>query len=157
MTRPLTSLLLAVPVALSISCKKPDLDYGKLRHGMTKKEVVDRAGQPTRTSVQGPLETWEYEAYDRYGAMAVNHRSHFVRFVDGRVDFFGTKEELEATKPSAARATLGAKEKTAVPPPPAFDLRAELEKLEAMKKDGLLSETEYKELRLRVLEKAKAQ
>ncbi|MBP1773221.1 MAG: hypothetical protein H6P99_2384 [Holophagaceae bacterium] len=157
MTRPLISLLLAVPVAFAISCKKPDLDYGKLQIGITKKEVADRAGQPTRTSVQGAVEIWEYEAYDRYGAMAVNRRSHFVRFVDGRVDFFGTREALEATKPSAARATPGAKAGAAAPQPAAFDLRAELEKLEAMKKDGLISETEYKELRQRVLEKAKAQ
>jgi hypothetical protein len=51
----------------------------------------------------------------------------------------------------------GAKEGSAAPQPAAFDLRAELEKLEAMNKDGLISETEYKELRQRVLEKAKAQ
>lgn len=151
----LAALLLVAPITLSLGCQKPDLDYGKLRAGMLKKEVVDRVGQPTRTSVQGALEIWEYEAYDRYGAMTVNHRSQFVRFVDGRVDFFGTKEELEATKPSAARAVLGGKE--AAPRPAAFDLRTELEKLEALKKEGLLSEAEYKDLRQRVLEKAKAQ
>jgi hypothetical protein len=42
-------------------------------------------------------------------------------------------------------------------PAAAFDLRTELEKLEKLKKDGLITEAEFKELRQRVLEKAKAQ
>jgi outer membrane protein assembly factor BamE (lipoprotein component of BamABCDE complex) len=46
-----------------------------------------------------------------------------------------------------------------VKPPAAasFDLRSELEKLEKLKKDGLITEVEFKELRQRALDKAKAQ
>ena len=42
-----------------------------------------------------------------------------------------------------------------VPSPAAFDLRAELEKLEKLKQDGLISAAEYQDLRQSVLKKAK--
>jgi len=163
MKQTLVSLLLAAPVVVSIGCKKPDLDYSKLRVGMTKKEVIYRVGEPTRTTVQDQIEVWEYEAFDRYGAIAINPRSQFVRFVGGLVEFFGTREELAATKPSAVKVGVDAKTsvtgrpEAAAPRPAAFDLRSELEKLEAMKKDGLITEAEFKELRQKVLDKAKAQ
>ena len=41
------------------------------------------------------------------------------------------------------------------PSPAAFDLRAELEKLEKLKQDGLISAAEYQDLRQNVLKKAK--
>jgi hypothetical protein len=41
--------------------------------------------------------------------------------------------------------------------PAAFELRTELEKLEKLKSDGLITEAEFKELRQKVIDKAKAQ
>jgi hypothetical protein len=49
-----------------------------------------------------------------------------------------------------ARANAGASSS------PVSDLRTELEKLEKMKKDGLISEAEFKVLRQKVIEKAEA-
>ncbi|NWJ41287.1 MAG: outer membrane protein assembly factor BamE [Geothrix sp.] len=153
--------LLIVPAFLSVGCTRPDLDVTKIKVGMTKREVLERVGNPTkRTEVDLHTDLHEYEAYDRYGAIKINSRSLFVRFVDGKVEAVGTLEDLkagrsvlrtEASKASPASAPLAA------PSAPAFDLRTELEKLEKLKKDGLISEAEFQELRQKVLAKAKAQ
>lgn len=159
--RPAAALVL-LPALISLGCTKPDLDVSKLRVGMTKKEVVERVGSPKRvTEVNLNTELHEYEAYDRYGAIKINSRSQFVRFVDGRVEAVGTAEELKAGRSAlrteAPRATPAAPAQPAAPAAPAFDLRTELEKLEKLKKDGLISEAEFQELRRKVMDKAKAQ
>lgn len=156
MTRTAT-LLFALPLAALVGCTKPDLEVGKLRLGMSKKEVVDRVGQPTRTTVVDGNDIFEYVAYDRYGAIKVNERSQFVRFVNGRVDLVGSQEDLATVKPGTAQPAAPVAPPAAATPQPApsFDLRGELEKLEKLKKDGLISEAEYAALRQRVIEKAK--
>jgi hypothetical protein len=162
MRQSLASLLLALPVAVSIGCAKPDLDFVKIRAGMTKKDIIARVGEPTRTSVVNNCDIFEYEAYDRYGALIVNRRSQFIRFVDGRVESFGNLEDLNAAKPAISKAqaaapgTPVATVPTAMPNASTFDLRTELEKLERLKKDGLISDAEFKELRQKVLDRAKA-
>ena len=158
------SLLLALSAALWVGCAKPDLDFEKVRLGMPKKEIIARLGEPTRTTATGGVEVFEYEAFDRYGALKVNRRSQFVRFVDGRAESFGNIEDLPTGRRLVTRRVV---EQTAgqVPPPEAgtgrpaasFDLRAELEKLGKLKADGLISEAEFQDLRQRLLEKAKAQ
>ncbi len=167
MNRSLASLLLAVPIAVSIGCTKPDLDFERIRLGMTKNEVIARFGNPTRTSVVGNADLFEYEAYDHYGAMIINRRSQFVRFVNGRVEAYGKLEDLDAMKPASGTAEGGKKvgpdqggesprASAGASSSPISDLRTELEKLEKMKKDGLISEAEFKVLRQKVIEKAEA-
>ncbi len=156
--------LFLLPALLSLGCTKPDLDVTKLRVGMTKKEVVERVGSPKRvTEVNLTTELHEYEAYERYGAIKINSRSQFVRFVDGKVEAAGSLEDLKAgrsalrAEASKASPLAGANAQPAAPAASAFDLRTELEKLEKLKKDGLISEAEFQELRQKVLAKAKAQ
>ena len=96
--------LFLLPALLSLGCTKPDLDVSKLRIGMTKKEVLMRAGGPKRiTEVNLNTELHEYEAYERYGAIKINSRSKFVRFVDGKVEAVGTLEELNAGRSASWR------------------------------------------------------
>jgi len=152
------ALVLTFPLALAMGCRKPDMDYSKIRLGMNPKEIIARIGEPTRRTASNNIEIFEYEAYDRYGALIVNRRSQYVRFLDGRAEFFGNKADMDATPPAPRRAEatpdMGVGPTT--PAPRAFDLRTELEKLEQLKKDGLITEAEFKELRQRVLEKAKS-
>lgn len=144
-------------MVLGLGCTRPDLDMTKLRIGMTKKEVVERVGSPSRVTVTNDTEVHEYEAYERYGAIKINHRSRYVRFTQGKVDAFGSLEDLKAGR-AAVTAPSPAVPPVAPPPPaPGFDLRGELEKLERLKKDGLISEAEFKELRQKVMDKARAQ
>ena len=152
--------LFALPILAMVGCAKPDLDFGKLRLGMDQKEVIARAGQPTRISTVQGFDLFEYEAYDRYGALKVNNRSSFVRFANGRADAIGTWEEVDPAKVPAGRVLEEPKRGSGTGAAPAaspFDLRLELEKLEKLRKDGLITEAEFKDLRQRVLEKAKAQ
>jgi hypothetical protein len=160
MRRFLAAPLLIVPIAVSMGCTKPDLDVSKIRVGMTKKEVLERVGEPSRTTVVNDTEVHEYEAYDRYGAIKINSRSRFIRFVGGKVESFGTLEELKAGGPArpSAEARGGTVNGQAAPASSTtFDLRTELEKLEKLKKDGLISEAEFSELRQKVMDKARAQ
>lgn len=168
MQRHLAALMIAIPAIVSMGCTKPDLDVSKLRVGMTKKEVIERVGNPTRTTATNDTEVQEYEAYDRYGAIKINSRTQYIRFVNGRVDAFGTLEDLKAGRASwgaaEARAKASPEAREAATPkqpaPPAglaFDLRVELEKLEKLKKDGLITEVEFRELRQKVMDKARAQ
>ena len=159
--------ILMVLVAVAMGCNKPDLDMSKLRVGMTKKEVIERVGGASRISVVNDMELHEYEAYDRYGAIKINSRSRFVRFVGGKVDAFGTLEELKTGGPArpavaatptvspAGRGTTGSGQ-AAPPSPAAFDLKVELEKLEKLKQAGLISEAEFRELRQKTVDKARA-
>ena len=164
MTRSLSAFLLALPILASLGCNKPDLDFVKVRPGMTKKEIVTRIGEPTRTKVVGGRDIFEYEAYDRYGAIKVNQRSQYIAFVDGKVEAYGNIEDLGTLKPYVPK--LGAERKaepTLAPSTPAAavpgtltqGLRADLENLEKLKRDGLVSEAEYKDLRQKVLDKVR--
>ncbi|WP_306591191.1 outer membrane protein assembly factor BamE [Geothrix sp. 21YS21S-4] len=151
-------LSLAVPFALMVGCVSPDMDVAKIRIGMTKKEVIERVGSPSRISTVNDTDVYEYEAYDRYGAIKINSRSRYIRLVNGKVDAFGTREDLQAGRAAQGIPAKGVFEAQPAPvAPAAFDLRTELEKLEKLKKDGLISEDEFKDLRHKVLDKAKAQ
>jgi hypothetical protein len=156
-----------VMVAVSMGCNKPDLDMSKVRVGMTKKEVIERVGGASRVSVVNDTELHEYEAYERYGAIKVNSRSRFIRFVGGKVESFGTLDELKAGGPARplAAATpalvpagpgVTGSGQAAPPSPAAFDLKLELEKLEKLKQAGLISEAEFKEFRQKTMDKARA-
>ena len=163
----LAAPILMVSMAVSMGCNQPDLDMSKVRVGMTKKEVIERVGGATRTTVVNDTEVHEYEAFERYGAIKVNSRSRYIRFIGDKVDSFGTLEELKAGGPArpamAATPTLGpagrgttGSGQAAPPGPTAFDLKVELEKLEKLKQAGLISEAEFRELRQKTVDKARA-
>jgi hypothetical protein len=163
----LAAPILMVALAGSLGCNKPDLDVSRLRVGLTKKEVLERVGGASRVTVVNDAELHEYEAYDRYGAIKINSRSLFIRFVGGKVESFGTLEELKAGGPArpivAAAPTLGPAGRGATgsgpaaqPSPAAFDLKVELEKLEKLKQAGLISEAEFREFRQKTMDKARA-
>jgi hypothetical protein len=125
----------------------------------------------TRVSVQGGTEYFEYESYDAHnrpfvGVVRDNYRTRYVRFIHGKVESFGNKGDFDTTKPPTTRVevdkkvsidsreeVIGGKSSS----PASFDLKAELEKLDNLKKNGLISDTEFKELRQRAIDKAKAQ
>ncbi len=162
----LAAPILMVSLAVSMDCKKPDLDMSKVRVGLTKKEVIERVGGASRITVVNDTELHEYEAYDRYGAIKINSRSRYIRFVGGKVESFGTLDELKAAVPAgplAATPTLGPADRLATgnapaapPSPAAFDLKSELEKLEKLKRAGLITEAEFREFRQKTMDKARA-
>ena len=163
----LAAPILMVALVGSLGCNKPDLDMSKIRVGLTKKEVLERVGGASRVTVVNDTELHEYEAYDRYGAIKINSRTRYIRFVNGKVESFGTLEELKAGGPArqiaavpvatgpAGRGATGSGQ-AAPSSPAAFNLKVELENLEKLKQGGLISEAEFRELRQKTMDKARA-
>ena len=165
---------LILPVAtvafFVIGCKSPqaEADLTRISIGMSKEQVIQAIGKPTRVAVQGPFEYLEYEAFDTQvtawsWADKTNIRAMYVRLVNGRVESFGKKGDFDSTKNPATDLNVNHKIESKVTTTGSgvstqpFDLKTELEKLDSMKKGGLLSEAEYQQLRQRAIDKAKAQ
>ena len=163
---------LALGLLALVGCSEPKTTPDKaVRPGMTEGQVVSLLGKPLATARQGSITYLEYETFDQdrwFGTGGKeNVRVLLVRMLNGRVDAVGRKGDfptppLAAGHPEAEPSGSLERRTAVVPPAPPvppvpFDLRTELEKLEKMQKDGLLTEAEYKDLRQRVLEKFKAQ
>jgi outer membrane protein assembly factor BamE (lipoprotein component of BamABCDE complex) len=145
---------------------KPEVDLTRVSVGMEKQEVLSKLGKPTRVAVQGTIEYLEYEAYENSGwdwQGKRNYRWMFVRLVNGRVESFGRKGDFDSTKNPTTDLNINqrieSKSTTTAntTSPTQFDLKAELEKLEKMRKDGLITEQEHQQLRQRAIDKAKVQ
>lgn len=159
-------VLLAAALALSMGCTEPAFTPAKARVGMTEEQVVAALGRPTATIVQGGATFLEYETYDQdrwFGSgRKENVQVFLVRLTGGKVDAVGKKGDLEDPKAPSTRIEGAGKPgaepaaATAVPSAP-FDLRAELEKLEKLQRDGLITEAEFRDLRQHALDKAKSQ
>lgn len=186
-----------VPTALfalvGLGCSSPTFDINRIQVGMSEDQAFGTLGKPSLAIRQGNVRYLEYETFDQDKWFGVgrkeNVRRFFVRLVDGRVESYGDKKNLDPAKIPTGWADADPKPvtdpkpmsdpKPMVDPKPlfepkpladpkpetvtakpalgSFDLRTELEKLEKLKKDGLITEAEFKELRQRALDKAKAQ
>ena len=166
---------LALCLLAQVGCSELKTTPEKAVHpGLTEEQVIGLLGKPLATARQGDTTFFEYETFDQdrwFGTGGKeNVRVLLVRMLNGRVDAVGRKGDfptppLAAGHPEAEPSGSLERRTAVVPPAPPvppvlpvpFDLRTELEKLEKMQKDGLLTEAEYKDLRQRVLEKFKAQ
>lgn len=173
----------ALAVLLLVSAchqSKPPVDLSRVNVGMTKEEAISALGPPDKVAVRGRVEYLQYEAYDDSGwdwQGRRNFRWFFVRLVDGHVDAFGDKGDFDSTKDPTVHVKIDQTTTTTVvdpvnsqpterraPDPSSrpvnaperFDLAAELKRLDQMRKDGLISDSEYADLRKNAIEKAKA-
>ena len=187
-----------VPIVLvalvGLGCASPTFDINRMQVGMSEDQAFGTLGKPSLAIRQGNVRYLEYETFDQDKWFGVGRKENvqrfFVRLVDGRVESYGDKKNLDPAKIPTGWADAdpkpGTDQKPVVDPKPMvdpkplfeprpladpkpatlsakpaalapFDLRTELEKLEKLKKDGLISETEFKELRQRALDKARAQ
>ncbi|HEX7552671.1 MAG TPA: hypothetical protein VF378_03905 [Geothrix sp.] len=171
------ALVPTVLVALvGLGCSRPTFDINRIQVGMSEDQAFGTLGKPSLAIRQGNVRYLEYELFDQDKWFGVGRKENvqrfFVRLVDGRVESFGDKKNLDPAKIPTGWADADPKPvtdpkpliepkpemATAKPAPAApFDLRTELEKLEKLKKDGLITEAEFKDLRQRALDKAKAQ
>ena len=170
------ALVPMVMVALvGLGCAKPSFDINRVQVGQSEDQVFMALGKPTLAIRQGNVRYLEYETFDQDKWFGVpqkeNVQRFFVRLVDGRVESFGDRKNLDPAKIPTGWADADPKPVTdpkpltepklepvvSKPAAAPFDLRTELEKLEKLKKDGLITEAEFKELRQRALDKAKAQ
>ena len=161
MKLPVAPVLLAAALAVATGCSDPAFTPAKVQMGMTEEQAVAALGRPTATVVQGATTYLEYETYDQdrwFGdGRKENLRIFVVRLNGGRVDAVGKKGEFDYTRGPSIRTEGARKPGAGAAGPGPFDLRTELEKLETLKKDGLITESEYRDLRQRVMDKARLQ
>lgn len=164
------ALGLVIPAVLQIGCfrDKPEVDLSRISVGMDKTEVLNRLGKPTRVAVQGGVEYFEYESFENSGwdwKGKRNFKWMFVRLVQGKVESFGRKGDFDSTKNPTTDINVNQRIESKITTSPTgqsatsqtpFDLKTELEKLDKMRKDGLITDQEYQQLRQRAVDKAKA-
>ncbi len=164
MRRGLLSATVGLVCLVSIGCAKRPPSLDRVQMGMTEDEVVGKLGRPRSVSMQGNTKYLEYASWDidAWGTH-INHQFFYVRVLGGKVDSFGRKGDFDSSKNPTKDININQKIETtdkagkAAQAQDRFDLQVELSKLEKMKKDGLLNEAEYQQLRQRAIDKAKAQ
>ena len=147
---PPSSFLITIPMVAFMGCAKPDLDFVNIRIGMTKDQVIEHLGKPTRMSVINNLEIFEYEAYDRVGALVINRRSQFVRFINGKVESFGNKGDFDSTKTPTSKVEIDKKVQDTSEKKK--DVYAELIRLDDLRKRGILTDAEFEVQKKKLLE-----
>ena len=116
--------------------------------GMTKAEVITVMGNPVSVSAKGETEYLNYalsETDDNafYGITT----PYYVRLVNGKVDSYGRTGDFDSTQPTTVR--LETDEKVKVDE--GSDLYTELRKLKQLHDEGILSDSEYEELRQKAI------
>jgi hypothetical protein len=149
---------------LLIGCAQPKPEFGNIGAGMSEAEVVQKLGKPSTIAMQGQTKYLEYESWDVdpwYGNR-INFQVFFVRIINGHVESFGRRGDFNSTKNPTNDININQKidttssQGTKTQPQEAFDLQNELSKLEKIKKDGLITDSEYQQIRQRLIDKAKA-
>jgi hypothetical protein len=155
--------LLLVLGALLAGCTNSTL-LNNLHIGMTKSDVIALLGQPDSTSAQANVEYLTY-----YLNVATNEgpggrdQPYLVRLVDGKVESFGRFAQLNdlylrpvtnavpgsANFPQSPLLSAGMVGPTATPAAP--DLASELEKLKALKDQGVLTDQEFQAAKAKLL------
>ncbi|HTB81099.1 MAG TPA: SHOCT domain-containing protein [Opitutaceae bacterium] len=146
--KPLITALALFVVALLAGCASAE-KLNDIRIGMTKDQVLALLGTPDSTSAQANVEylTYYLEGDANYG----RDRPYMVRVVDGKVESFGRMLQLwdlynRPVGSTQNSTTVG----TTTTPPPA-DLAAQLEKLKALKDQGVLTDEEFQKAKAKLL------
>ena len=139
----LSTLLLIVSVTLSGCATASKINSVQI--GMTKDQVIQVMGKPTSTSAQGAeleylnfalAETTDDAVYDRT-------KPYYVRLVNGKVESFGRLGDFNSTQHPTVRIETDSTVKADIKSSGQKDLYTELQKLKALKDDGVLTEEEF--------------
>jgi len=156
-------------VALLAGCETPHHapPFERIAAGMTEEQVTERIGKPEKVAVHGQTKYLEYQTYfHTWKPGDIGYEYYYVRLVNGKVDSYGKKGDFDSTRDPTQRVILDQTVDVRSRPSASaesnqgmttskFDLRAELEKFDKLRSDGLISEKEHQELRQRAIEKAK--
>ncbi len=120
---------------------------------MTKEQVIQVMGKPISTSAKG--QGWEYlnfalsETSD--DAFYGRTTPYYVRLVNGKVESFGRQGDFDSTQPPTVRVETDSTVKADVKSTGQKDLYTELQKLKALKDEGVLSEEEFAKAKQKLL------
>lgn len=149
-------LVLVLFVGLFVAgCATAD-KFNSLHIGMSQPEVVAILGQPDSKSAQGSIEYFTY-----YLAVdgATRDQPYLVRFVNGKVESFGRFAQLFDIYNRPVNGQAPAMGYSVVTPPMVapsaaapIDLADQLQKLKALKDQGVLTDEEFQRAKNRVLD-----
>jgi hypothetical protein len=131
-------LPIAVLVVASAGCRsRPRLE--DVKPGMAEEEVREKLGKPSSVAERDGNKCLEYESWDidPMWGNRTNIQVFHVRIDNGRVASYGRFCDLAGNKNTSSS-----------------ELEADLKKLDQMKKDGLINESEYQKLRQQAIDKA---
>lgn len=82
--------------------------------GMTKDQVIQKAGSPTSVSAQEKTEVFTYYLYQPFGQGMIEHprENYFVRFYNGVVESYGKMGDFDSTKLPEQKITVDLNQKT---------------------------------------------
>lgn len=157
--------LLLVFGALLVGCTTSAV-LNNLHIGMDKSQVIALLGTPDSTSAQANVEYLTYYLDVSTNDGPVNRdRAYLVRLVDGKVESYGRFAQLNdlylrpvtnalpgsSNFPQSNMLGLGATTTIAPAAPAAPDLASELEKLKALKDQGVLTDQEFQTAKAKLL------
>jgi len=165
-------LALALCGALFTGCATSTL-MNKLQIGMTKDQVVALLGNPDSTSASGKVEYLTYYLIADSSTGYTNaDRAYMVRVVNGRVESYGRYSQLydlynrpiagspqgspgnpifPVSSPYAQAVFNGSAATAQQTAPPAMDIASQLEKLKALKDQGVLTDEEFQKAKEKLL------
>lgn len=122
---------------------------------MTKHQTIEQLGEPESVAVQGDSEYYEYVSW--WGLSMNEYQIWYVRFIDGVVESFGRKGDFDSTKDDTQNINIqidniSDKNQT----DSAFsklDLELDLNRLQKLKDQNLITEDEFQALRKRAIDK----
>ena len=162
------TLIVATLVGVFLVGCESSAKLNNIRIGMSKEEVQSILGTPDSTSAQANVEymTYYLDAESGYG----RDQPYMIRLVNGRVESFGRFAQLfdlynrpvtnatpgQPNFPQLGISQLGTQVQAApavgtYPPAPKPDLVSELERLKALKDQGVLSEEEFQKAKAKLL------
>jgi outer membrane protein assembly factor BamE (lipoprotein component of BamABCDE complex) len=120
-----------------------------VRIGMTKDQVIALLGTPDSTSAQANVEylTYYLENDENYG----RDRPYMVRVVDGKVESFGRMLQLWDLQNRPVGGTQNPAATGTTIAPDSTDLATQIEKLKALKDQGVLTDEEFQKAKDKLL------
>jgi len=152
----LTAIGLAACSTTNSGFRKPDLS--KVAIGMTKNEVISALGRPDDIATDGASEYFEYGYDSPIDGQIGRAETYFVRLMNERVDSYGRKGDFGTTANPAVDINVKQQlesRSSATTEKRGEDLYVKLKKLQQLRDEGLISETEIQKLKASAIEKAK--
>jgi hypothetical protein len=123
--------------------------------GMSKSEVINALGQPISTAAHGGADVLRYHLRTPEQIVRGGYDEYFVRLVGGRVESFGRMGDFDSTKnptveirsDSRIATEFDAGERSG------RDIYSELQKLEELRKQGILTQQEFELEKRRILDR----
>ena len=125
-----------------------------VNYGMSKQEVVAVMGAPVSVSTQGNSQSLSYSVCDTDNqTLSGIMRPYVVRLIDGRVESYGTTDDVGSPQTPTSRHESDQIVKQDVRTKEPVDLYTELIKLKELKDTSVITEEEFRFQKRRILEK----